>query len=82
SIYKFAEHDIYIPLAVIDDLDEQKTRQGSVGWSAREVFRILDTYPLEEMTGKGVEVNPQGGRLFVYNTEAPLQKNQIPNIVR
>jgi PhoH-like ATPase len=81
AIYKFNENDIYIPLAVIDDLDDIKTRKESVGWSAREVFRQLEKYSLPDLM-KGVKVNDKGGRLFIYNPEAPLQKNERPNIVK
>ena len=42
ALYKFGDNDIYVPLAVIDDLDDIKTRKESVGWSAREVFRNLE----------------------------------------
>jgi hypothetical protein len=51
------------------------------GWAAREVFRNLETYSLQDLL-KGVKINDQGGRLFVYNTESPLQKNERPNIVK
>ncbi len=81
AIYKFGENDIYIPLAVIDDLDDIKTRKESVGWSAREVFRQLENFTLIDLL-KGVKINDQNGRLFVYNTESPLQKNERPNIVK
>jgi PhoH-like ATPase len=81
ALYKFGDNDIYIPLAVIDDLDDIKTRRESVGWSAREVFRNLENYTLTDLL-KGVKINDQNGRLFVYNTESPLQKNERPNIVK
>jgi PhoH-like ATPase len=81
ALYKFGDNDIYIPLAVIDDLDDIKTRRESVGWSAREVFRNLENYTLTDLL-KGVKINDLGGRLFVYNTESPLQKNERPNIVK
>lgn len=81
AIYKFGENDIYIPLAVIDDLDDIKTRKENVGWSAREVFRQLENFTLQDLL-KGVKINEQNGRLFVYNTESPLQKNERPNIVK
>jgi PhoH-like ATPase len=80
-IFKFEEHDIYIPLACIDDLDELKTKRENVGWSAREVFRILDQYEINEMT-KGLVINSSGGKLFLYNVEAPLQRNEKPSITR
>lgn len=80
-IYKFEEHDVYIPLACIDDLDELKIKKENVGWCAREVFRILDQYDLVQMT-KGLVINDLGGKIFIYNTEAPLQKNERPTITR
>jgi len=80
-IYKFEEHDLYIPLACIDDLDEIKTRKDSTGWAAREVFRNLDKYDILQIT-KGVVVNEFGGKLYLYNNEAPLQRGEKPAIVR
>lgn len=82
ALYKFGEHDIYLPLAVIDDLDDIKTRPGNIAWSAREVFRILDKIDLKTMVEKGVQINDQKGKLFIYNSEAPLTKNEAPNIVK
>lgn len=81
ALYKFGDNDIYIPLAVIDDLDDIKTRKENVGWSARQVFRYLEHFSLQDLL-KGVKINDQGGRLFVYNTESPLLKNERPNIVK
>ena len=81
ALYKFGDNDIYIPLAVIDDMDDIKTRKENVGWSARQVFRNLENYSLQDLL-KGVKINELGGRLFVYNTESPLQKNERPNIVK
>lgn len=80
-IYKFQENDLYIPLACIDDLDEIKTRKDSTGWAAREVFRNLDKYDIQHLS-KGVVVNEQKGKLFLYNSEAPLMKNEKPAITR
>ena len=82
ALYKFGENDIYLPLAVIDDLDDIKTRPGNISWSAREVFRILDKIDLKLMVDKGVVINEEKGKLFIYNTEAPLTKNETPNIVK
>ena len=82
SIYHFDEHDVYLILPVLDDLDEIKTRKESVGWSAREVFRILEQFNLKDMTTKGVVVNEKGGKLFVYNTEIPNKAYESPNVTR
>jgi len=80
-IYRFQEHDIYIPLACIDDLDEIKTKKDNAGWAAREVFRNLDQYDIQLMT-KGIVINEFGGKLFIYNNEAPLMRNEKPTITR
>jgi PhoH-like ATPase len=80
AIYKFQENDIYIPLAVIDDLDEIKTRREPVGWSAREVFRNLDKFSVNDLV-RGVKVTPQSGKLYVSNI-GYINPNEKPNIVR
>jgi len=83
AIFKFQDNDVYLPLACLDDLDNLKTSKESVGWSAREVFRVLEKFDLEELRSpKGAKLGPGLGNLFVYNHEAPLSKNEQPNIVK
>ena len=83
AIFKFQENDVYLPLACLDDLDNLKTSKESVGWSAREVFRVLEQFDLEELRGtKGAKLGEGLGSLFVYNHEAPLSKNETPNIIK
>jgi PhoH-like ATPase len=81
AIYKFEDNDIYIPLAVIDDLDDLKTKRENVGWAAREVLRQLNKFSINDLT-RGVKINSKNGKLFVYNNTAPLQKNEMPAIIR
>jgi PhoH-like ATPase len=82
ALFKFSNNDIYLPLAVIDDLDELKTRKDPTGWASREVFRHLDKLNLEELVSKGIVINEDGGRLFIYNPQATLQRGELPAIVR
>jgi len=82
ALFKFKNNDIYLPLAVIDDLDELKTRRDPTGWAAREVFRHLDKLNLEDLVSKGVVINEHNGKLFIYNPEAPVQRGEMPAIVR
>lgn len=42
SPFVFAEHNVVIPLAVIEEIDAQKKRQDEIGRNAREVSRSLD----------------------------------------
>lgn len=81
AIYKFAENEIYLPLAVIDDLDSLKSTPGTVGYSAREVLRQLDQFNLQEMSNGGIVVNEQGGKLHILNTETK-PANNVPDIIR
>ena len=42
SIFKFAEHEVVIPLAVIEELDTFKKNNDERGRNARQVTRALD----------------------------------------
>jgi PhoH-like ATPase len=69
SLFAFKEHDIYLCLSVIDDLDKLKTSPNSVGYTAREVLRILDRInPTCKIDG--IPLTPEGGQLFIYNHDA------------
>jgi len=63
SILNFNNSDIIIPLKVLDEIDNHKKRQDSVGIHARGTIRKLD-----ELRSKGdlfEGVNLEGGTLFV-----------------
>lgn len=81
-IYKFEDNDIYIPLAVIDDLDIIKTKKDLTGWAARSVFRELDTFPLSDLMGSGCAIPGCTGKLFVYNPDTINGDTAIKEIVR
>lgn len=42
SLLRFDEHDVVIPLVVIEELDRQKTRMDEVGANARRAVRLLE----------------------------------------
>ena len=42
AIYAYDNHDIVIPLKVLEEIDNHKKRQDSVGLNARNIIRILD----------------------------------------
>ena len=39
SIFNFGDHDIYIPLKVLEEIDKHKKRQDSPGVNARKIIR-------------------------------------------
>lgn len=52
SLFAFQEHDVIIPMIVLEELDNHKNRQDEVGGNARQVSRTLD------------EMRQSGGSLF------------------
>jgi PhoH-like ATPase len=42
ALLRFDEHDVVLPLVVIEELDRQKTRMDEVGGNARSAIRLLE----------------------------------------
>src|SRR5690606_8115918 len=42
SLFKFEEHDIFLPMIVLEELDHQKKGMSEVSRNARQVSRSLD----------------------------------------
>lgn len=57
SIFKFENHDIFIPLKVLEEVDGHKKRQDSVGSNARHFIRILDELRAKGSLEKGVRID-------------------------
>ncbi len=71
AINSFDEHDVIIPLAVIEELDKQKSRPDEVGAAARIVSRKLDELRLTGSLLSGVTL-PAGGQLYVRSIAAAM----------
>lgn len=65
SIFKFAEHEVVIPLAVIEELDTFKKNNDERGRNARTVTRALDRLRGQGALFEGVVWNEQGGSIRV-----------------
>ena len=44
AVYNFDNHDIFVPLKVLEEVDKHKKRQDTVGVNARKIIRILDEF--------------------------------------
>lgn len=66
-IYKFEENDVYVPLIVIEELDNHKKGHSDIAKNSRQFARQLDELRAEGSLASGVEL-PTGGKLFVINT--------------
>src|SRR5436190_11993905 len=76
SLFRFEEHDIYLPILTLEELDNNKKGMTEVARNARQVSRFLDelvsTNPDNIAEGISLEPKSSGaatGRLFLQ-TEA------------
>ena len=67
SIFKFENHDIFVPLKVLEEVDKHKTRQDSVGYNARRFIRILDDLRTKGNLESGVRIDKGHGILKVIS---------------
>ena len=67
---RFQEHDVAIPLTVVEELDKLKTRPDETGASARRAIRTLERLRQQGNLSEGVEL-PGGGRIWVEVSLAP-----------
>ena len=66
SPLRFDEHDVVLPLVVVEELDRKKTRVDEVGTNARRAIRLLEELGASEPGGMSEPVTlPSGGRLRI-----------------
>ena len=73
-LHNFAEHDIVIPIPVIEALDQFKKGNLSINYHAREFVRSLDALSANKLFNGGVEIGPGKGKVTI-KLEEPLHKN-------
>lgn len=85
SMFRFEEHDVYLPMITLEELDNHKSGMTDVARNARQVSRTLDAIlqhldsPIEE----GIPLSVLGskeclGRLFVQTTPFSTQLPMLP----
>ncbi len=96
AIFRFQEHDIFLPMMVLEELDNNKRGVSEVSRNVRQVSRFLDELmsgatkeeidaglPLPAPTNGAAEAAPPaGGRLFFQTRQLPhlLPENLPGNI--
>jgi PhoH-like ATPase len=72
SLFRFDEHDVYLPMFVLEELDNGKKGMSEVARNARQASRFLDLIVSETAhdIDKGISLQEQGtksasGRLFL-----------------
>jgi len=69
AIYKFQNHDIIVPLKVLEEIDKHKKRQDNVGVNARKIIRIFDELRNYGSLQKGVRIGKGQGIVKVMSYE-------------
>lgn len=74
SLFRFEEHDVYLPLIVLEELDRHKRGVADIARNARQVTRTLDELLTEGSMGEGFPLaklsNGQAtGRLFIRDVD-------------
>ena len=70
ALFAFDDNEVVIPLIVLEELDDKKTRQDDVGANARHVNRTLDDFRKIGNLNDGVRL-PSGGLLKVIESTDP-----------
>lgn len=82
SLFAFDEHVVILPIAVLEELDNHKSRQDEVGQNARAVSRTLDVLRLQGSLLDGISLRT-GGLLKVVSippekfVDLPLELRSI-----
>ena len=66
ALLRFDEHDVVLPLVVVEELDQKKTRMDEVGANARSAIRLLEDLGASRDGGLREAVGlPSGGSLRI-----------------
>ena len=80
-IYSYANHDILIPLKVLEEVDKHKKRQDAVGLNARRFIKSLDALRSKGSLQKGVRIAKGKGILRVVSDQMEtLPENLDANV--
>jgi PhoH-like ATPase len=79
SIMTFAEHDVVIPITVLEELDNFKKGNDSKNFEAREFIRLLDNLSQDNMIHHWTPLNgkTKGNFKVMMNSENKLNANVI-----
>jgi PhoH-like ATPase len=76
-IHNFSNNDIILPLKVLEEIDNHKKRQDSVGVNARKIIRALDEFRLKGNLQSGVRLGKGKGILKVQG--ANIDNSLLPS---
>lgn len=80
AINQFEEHDIVIPIPVLEELDQFKVGSETKNYEAREVIRFLDTMTENTAFGEWIPLGPDQGNLrigLMNGVKIPVDAEQV-----
>ncbi|EPR66183.1 PhoH family protein [Cyclobacterium qasimii] len=79
SILNFAEHDVVIPITVLEELDQFKKGNDTKNFESREFIRLLDKLSKDHMIQHWTPLNGKGKGSFkiMMNSDNKLNANEI-----
>lgn len=72
AIFDYQENEVIVPLAVLEELDDQKSKTSDIGYNARETSRILDQLRKKGKLNKGIKLD-NGGTLKIVIDKKELK---------
>lgn len=81
SILNFDEHDIGIPITVLEELDNFKKGNDTKNFEAREFIRLIDRFAKDQMLHQWNPINGKGKGKFkvLMDTNSSVDANKIFN---
>ena len=80
SPLRFEEHDVVLPLVVVEELDRKKTRMDEVGANARAAIRLLEEFCASQSGGlREAVLLPGGGTLRIELNG--IVSDRLPNVL-
>ena len=73
-VYHFEEHDVVLPITVLEELDRFKKGNESLNYHAREFVRTLDTLSGDKLFDGGVKIGPNRGKVSI-KLERPFHRD-------
>lgn len=64
-LYQFDEHDIVVPIIVLEELDRFKKGKEVINYHARDFFRALDSLTGDNFFNGGVSIGPDNGKISI-----------------